>query len=100
MGTINAMNPVHKDNGRSFRDSFERINNQYLATLPYISKDMRAAKAHDLLLAKMAVLSSSILTNDYRLASLNTTAKEYKKSSLNPVLFDKFFNMLIKEIRS
>jgi hypothetical protein len=99
MGTQNAANPVHRDNGYTFRENFKAINEQYIATLPYIYSDKRATKAHDLLLAKLAVLSSVVTTNDYRLSSLNTTCKEYSKSALNVNRFNKFFDMMMKEIR-
>ena len=85
MGTKNSANPVHRDNGYTFRNTLESIN----------KKDM----AYDLRLAKKAVLASVVTTNDYRLSSLNTTCKEYSKSALNINLFNSFFDMLIKEIR-
>ena len=85
MGTQNAANPVHRDNGYTFRDALKSID----------KKDM----TYDLKLAKKAVLASVVTTNDYRLSALNTTAKEYSKSALNTNLFYSFFDMLIKEIR-
>lgn len=98
MGTNNSRNPVYFENGLFFRATIEQIKTLREKNKQYIGND-KADKAHDLLLARHAILEATQLTNDLRLSDKNDTAKEFVNEAISQSRFNRFFDLMIRNER-
>ena len=64
-----------------------------------VEQKNKARKANDLLIARLAVLDSTINTNDFRLSDKNSVARLYVGDTCNEARFYRFFDYLMKQAR-
>lgn len=97
MGSNAARNYVHLECGASYRMLSKQIKRDLEKTRPFIRMNKHAAKAHDLLLAKLAFYRSILLTNDPTLSDKNKEAKEARKTAVSPSLFNRSFDKIMSD---
>jgi hypothetical protein len=99
MGSINSRNRIYRQNGNDYKTVVTEIRSKLLETRRYTSINIKARKAHDLLVAQWAVAAATMLSNNVLLHDRNEVAQDYKNLALNEHLFFAFFDILIKKAR-
>lgn len=91
MGSLNSISPTHVDNGINYRKLSHEHYSRLALIAPYVKAgDRRAIICHDILLAKIAVLSSVLLSmsgSGLMPSDKNQTAKDFSTQAINKTLF-------------
>lgn len=101
MGSINSISPTHVDNGIAYRQLSHEHYSRLALIAPYVKAgDRRAIICHDILWAKIAVLSSVLLSmsgGGLLLSDKNDTAKDFSNQAINKTFFyDQFDQEVMK----
>lgn len=96
MGSLNSISPAHVDNGIAYRQLSAQHYSRLALIEPYVAMgDRRAIICHDILLAKIAVLSSVLLSmsgSGLLSSDKNQTAKDFSKQAINKTFFYEQFD--------
>jgi hypothetical protein len=95
MGTLNSQNYVYMETGINYRKAARGIRKQM--EIAKNSGDPDAAKAYDLLLAKLSFLSATLLSNDTRLHDLNLDCMENLHLAIDRKRYNVFFDYFINK---
>lgn len=91
MGSINSISPTHVDNGIAYRQLSAQHYSRLALIAPYVAMgDRRAIICHDILLAKIAVLSSVLLSmsgSGLLSSDKNQTARDFARQAINKEFF-------------
>lgn len=100
MSSINGRNPVHVDNGASYRQLTAKIK-QMRQTAVNFDHVPIMRQCHDKLLARQAMLESILLSNSGNGLlpyARNLTARDYAQLAYDAGFFASCFDSLIKEV--